>query len=113
MDQSDQSFAAYEKLQSNMPSIGFFSRKKRIKAYVTITRLAEEMIKNEEISQEQALFLLSILVRKSADFQKATMMTALNLANFKKDQINEIGMTHANEFRAHIQMLPIEEADLK
>lgn len=109
MDEADISLQAYDKLHSNIPSIGFLSRKKRIKAYLKITAMAQDMIDEQEISEEQAIFLLSILARKSSPFQKAAMMTALNLAKIDKKLFSAVGFKYANELRCSLQLLPVDD----
>jgi len=108
MDEAEQSIQAYDKLYQSIPSIGFLSRKKRINAYLKVTDIIQHMIDEQEISEEHALFLLSILVRKSSPFQKATMMVALNLSNINKKHLQPIGFKYANEFRCSLQLLPVD-----
>lgn len=110
MDEADRSLAAYETLHTGMPSIGFLSRKKRILAYLKVTKLAQQLIDDEQISEDNALYLLSILARKSADFQKAAMMVALNLVTININLIPAIGFKHANEMRCNLQMLPVGDS---
>lgn len=50
-EQERKTAEAYEKLLKNMPSIGFINRKKRIKAYIQLTKIADYMIKTNEISE--------------------------------------------------------------
>lgn len=109
MDEANQSLQAYEKLYESVPSIGFLSRKKRIAAYLTVTDQAQRMIDEQEISEEQALYLLSILARKCAAFQKAMMMTALNLTNIDRRQLKPVAFKYANEFRCSLQLYPVDE----
>lgn len=108
MDEADKSIAAYEKLYQSIPSIGFLNRKKRVIAYLKVTKLAQELIDKGELSEDNAKYILSILVRKHAPFQKATMMAALNLSSIDKKLISSIGFQYANEFRGNMQMLPID-----
>ncbi len=108
MDEGDKSIAAYETLNTTMPSIGFLSRKKRVIAFLKVTKEAQKMIDDEELSAENALYLLSILAKKKADFQKSAMMTALNLTTINRQLISDIGFRYANEMRANIQMLPVD-----
>lgn len=109
MDEADKSIEAYDKLYNSVPSIGFLSRKKRIIAFLKITKMTQQMIDDQDISEEQALYLLSILVRKCARFQKAAMMVALNLATISRKQIQPIGFRYANEMRCNLQMLPVDD----
>ncbi len=109
MDEAEKSLEFYEELCSNMPSIGFLSRKKRVLAYLYVTKKVQEMIDNKEISEENALFLLSVLVRKHSPFQKATMMAALNLSSIDRKHIQDIGFKYANDFRCSLKMMPIDE----
>lgn len=108
-EEAAKSLQAYDELYRSIPSIGFLSRKKRVKAYLTVTKQAQRMIDDQEISEEQALFLLSILARKNSSFQKATVMTALNLAKIDRKHLQPIGFKYANEFRCSLQFLPIDD----
>ncbi len=108
MSEADASMQAYEKLLAQMPSIGFFSRKKRILAFLKVTAMAQEMIDEGEITVDHALFILSILSRKNPAFQKAAMMTALNLPKMQKRVLKPIGLQYANEFRCNLQLLPVD-----
>jgi len=111
MDEADKSLAAYDTLDKIMPSIGFLSRKKRVIAFVKVTKKVQQMLDDQEISVENALYLLSIMARKKADFQKSAMMTALNLTNIDSKLIPAIGFKYANEMRCNLQMLPVDEPD--
>ena len=108
MDEADKSLAAYETLANSVPSIGFLSRKKRIIAFLKVTKKVQEMIDNQELSEDNALYLLSILTKKTANFQKASMMTSLHLATVDRKLIPAVGFRYANEMRANLQMLPID-----
>lgn len=108
MEEVEKSLEAYEQLSQSVPSIGFLSRTKRIKAYLTVTKLAQSLIDDEEVTEEEALFMLSILSRKHAAFQKAVMMTALNLAKIDKKALTPIGFHYVNEFRTSLQMTPVD-----
>lgn len=110
MDSADKSLQAYETLYNSIPSIGFLSRQKRAIAFFKVTKLAQKMIDEEEISADNALYLISILVRKSADFQKAAMMVALNLADIDRKIISAIGFKYANEMRCNLQMFPVDDS---
>lgn len=109
MDEADQSLTAYDKLFSAIPPIGFINRKKRIIAFLKVTKLAQQLIDDQEISEENALYLLSILVRKCPNFQKAAMMTALNLETIDSNLVRPIGFKYANEMRCNMQMYPVEK----
>lgn len=109
MDDSEKSILAYDKLYSNMPSIGCLSRKKRILAYFKIAEMTQVMIDEGEISEDYALFILSILARKCSSFQKAAMMVALNLNTIDKKRLFPIGFKYANEYRCSLQMLPVDD----
>ena len=111
MDEADKSILAYDKLYRQIPSIGFLSRKKRVMAYLKVTKLAQQLIDEQEISEDQTLYLLSILARKCAPFRKATMMAALNLGSIDRKAIQPIGFKYANEFRCNLQMLPVDDVD--
>jgi hypothetical protein len=108
MDEADTSIQAYDKLYKSVPDIGFLNRKKRIRAYLKVTKIAQQLIDEEEISEDQALYLLSILVRKYSPFQKASMMTALNLSDIERKLISSIGFKYANDFRCSLKMMPVD-----
>lgn len=109
MDEADKSLEFYDKLYNSIPSIGFLSQKKRIAAYIKITDMTQKMVDDEQISEENALFLLSILVGKCSSFQKSTMMVALNLPKFNKKRLKPIGFKYANDFRCNLMLLPVED----
>ncbi len=107
LDEVNQSIAVYEKLHQSIPPIGFLNRKKRVIAYLTVTQLAQGLIDASELSEENALFVLSLLVRKNASFQKAAMMAALHLATIDRQSIAAVGFTYANAVRCNMKLLPI------
>ncbi len=109
MDEADKSLAAYETLKNSIPSIGVLSRKKRIIAFLKVTKKAQEMIEKQDLSEENALYLLSILTKKIADFQKATMMAAMHLTTVNRKIIPAIGFRYANEMRANLQLVPVDD----
>lgn len=94
----------YEKFLKSMPSIGFVNRNKRIKAYIKVTNLAQKMIDNQEISEDEALFVLSIMAKKSNPFRKAITMTALSLETLPKGAIKAIGFKYADEMRCTLNL---------
>ena len=100
----EQTTDAYEKLIENMPSIGFINRKKRIKAYIQLTEIAQYMIGNEEISEESAMYIFSVMMRKCADFQKAATMTALSLNTIGKNVFSTIGLKFIIEVRRNLNL---------
>ena len=95
---------AYEKLVDNMPAIGFISRKKRLKAYIEITEIAQYMITSEEITEESAMYIFSVMMRKCANFQKATTMTALSLGSIGKNVFSPIGLQFILEVRRTLNL---------
>lgn len=103
-EQERKTAEAYEKLLKNMPSIGLINRKKRIKAYIQLTKIADYMIKTNEISEDEALFILSLLMRKCSAFQKAAMMTALTLNSIGKDVISPIGVKFSLDVRKNLSL---------
>ncbi len=111
MDKSDASIKAYDKLYKSVPAIGFLNRKKRIRAYLKVTNIAQQLIDEEEISEDQALYLLSILVRKYSPFQKASMMAALNLSDIERELISSVGFKYANGFRCSLKIMPVDHDD--
>jgi len=96
--------AAFNKLRNNMPSIGFLSRKKRIKAYIQITQITDYMLSNDEMNEESALFILSLLMRKCSAFQKAATMTALSLDSIGKGVLPPIGLKFSLEIRKNLSL---------
>ncbi len=108
MDEAEKSIQAYDRLYQSIPAIGFLSRKKRINAYLKVTEITQVMIDDQEISEDHAVFLLSILVRKSSAFQKAAMMVALNLSAIGKKRLKPVGFKYANELRCSLQLLPVD-----
>ena len=104
---------AYEKLLKNMPSIGFINRKKRIKAYIQLTEIAQYMITSEELTEEGAMFILSIMMRKCANFQKATMMSALSLNTIGKNILSPIGLKFALEVRRNLNLASTHHSEDK
>ncbi len=108
MDQADMSMAAYDELLQNMPSIGFLSRKKRLIAFAKVTKKAQLMLDDGQLSEENCLYLLSVLARKCGDFQKSAVMAALNLTAFNQGQISDIGFKYANDMRCNLQMIPVD-----
>ena len=110
-DQEKKTTEAYEKLLKNMPSIGFINRKKRIKAYIQLSEMAEYMIKNNEINEGQALFIFSLLMRKCSDFQKAATMTALTLNSIGKGVISPIGIKFSLDVRKNLNLPSTHHSD--
>ncbi len=108
MDESEMSLEAYEELFKSMPSIGFLSRKKRLIAFVKVTKKAQQLLDDKQLSEENCLYLLSVLARKCGDFQKSAVMAALNLSAFKPGQISVIGFKYANDMRCNLQMMPVD-----
>lgn len=94
----------YEKFLKSMPSIGFINRNKRIKAYIKVTNLAQKMIDSHEISEDEALFVLSIMAKKSNPFRKAITMTALSLETLPKEAVKAIGFKYADEMRCTLNL---------
>ncbi|SMG66297.1 hypothetical protein BMETH_548_2 [methanotrophic bacterial endosymbiont of Bathymodiolus sp.] len=102
---------AYEKLLDNMPSVGFISRKKRIKGYIEITEIAQYMITSEEITNESAFYIFSIMMRKCAKFNKAATMTALSLESLWKDVFSPIGLKFIIEVRRNLNLPSTHHSD--
>ncbi len=87
-----------------MPSIGFINRNKRIKAYIKVTNFAQKMIASDEISEDEALFVLSIMAKKSNSFRKAITMTALSLETLPKGAVKAVGFKYANAMRINLNL---------
>lgn len=111
-DKPDQSVEVYDTLYNSVLPIGFMSRKKRVSAYLKTTRITQEMIDEQTIDEDKALFVLSLLVRKYPRFQKAAMMTALNLATIDRAITTPIGFKFANGLRCNLKLLPIDDTTL-
>jgi len=101
----------FKALYNSVPPIGFMSRKKRIMAYIKVTKKLQDMIDNGEADQEEALFVLSMLVRKHKQFQKAGMMTALNLQAIGSKALSDIGFDFANQVRNNIKLHAIDKEE--
>ncbi|MCK5872321.1 MAG: hypothetical protein KAG26_05805 [Methylococcales bacterium] len=98
----------YKQLLENMPSIGFINRTKRIKAFLYVANKAQKMIEAEEITEEEALFILSIMTKKSNTFRKAATMTALSLTTLPKGVINSVGFQYVNQMRCNLNLHPAD-----
>jgi hypothetical protein len=107
----EQAKKAFEKLVSCLPPIGFLSRKKRIFAYLVVTTNAQQMIDYDEINEAEALFVLSMLMRKNKNFQKAGMMAALNLSSLDESELKPIGFKYANEIRKNLKLAVISHTN--
>jgi len=103
-ENADKITLAYEKIRKNMPSIGFLSPKKRIKAYINITKVVEFMIQSDEISEQDALFIFSMLMRKFSQFQKAASMTAMSLDKIGRHVMPPIGVQFAVAARRNLNL---------
>ncbi len=99
----------YKILYSSMPSIGFLSRKKRILAFISVTRDLQSMIDAGDTNEEEAMFVLSMLMRKNKDFQKAAMMTALNLQHIGSNPLTDTAFKFANEIRTNMKLFSIDK----
>ena len=86
-------------LDSNMTSIGFISRKKRLEAYAITTTIAEEMSIAETGNTALAFDALAILSRTNKAFYKAAYMTIINLEKMPKGLLNNTGYLLAKELR--------------
>ncbi|MGR9099826.1 MAG: hypothetical protein ACU826_04590, partial [Gammaproteobacteria bacterium] len=60
-----------------------------------------------QISEEEALFVLSLLMRKCKNFQKAGMMASLSLSTIGKGALKPVGLRYANEMRANMKLMPV------
>lgn len=103
----------YEKLLNSMPSIGFVNRNKRIRAYIKVTNLAQQMIDNQQITEKDALFILSLMTKKSKVFRKAATMTVLSLDHLDKGVIKAIGFKYVNEMRCNLRVRATDESTLE
>ena len=109
--QEEKTTEAYDKLLKNMPSIGFLNRKKRVKAYIELTQIAEYMLESQEMTEDEALFIFSLLMRKQANFQKAAMMTALSLESISKGVLSPIGAKFILEVRNNLNLPKTHHSD--
>lgn len=108
MDTNDPA-EVYKKLLKSMPPIGFINRNKRIRAYIKVTNLAQKMMTDNEITEDEALFILSLMAKKSSPFRKASTMTALSLNTIPKGIIKPIGFKYANAMRCNLNLHPADE----
>jgi hypothetical protein len=69
------------------------------------------MIDKDDISEDDGLYLLSVLVRKCSRFQKAAMMTALNLTTIERKYLSNIGFKYSNDFRCSLRMYPVDDVE--
>ncbi len=106
---ADKALHVFAELSDSIPDIGFLNRNKRLRAYITVTEKAQQKIETEQINNDEALFLLSMLARKNKDFQKAAMMAALSLAKLDLKLFSAIGVQFANEIRTNLKLIPVEE----
>lgn len=98
----------FNELCSNMPPIGFFSHSKRLSAYVAITTKAQSLIDAGQISEGEILFILSMMIRKKKDFQKAAMVAALSLPKLDPEKLPPLGFKYANDMRVNMRLSPVE-----
>ncbi|KAF3980702.1 MAG: hypothetical protein HFP76_00710 [Methylococcales symbiont of Iophon sp. n. MRB-2018] len=105
----DKTLVAYDKLYSSIPPIGFINRKKRIAAFLKISNMLQIMVDKDEVSENDGLYLLSVLARKCSRFQKAAMMTALNLTTIDRSLVSDIGFKYSNDFRCSLRMYPVDD----
>ncbi|MCK5898531.1 MAG: hypothetical protein KAG10_02985 [Methylococcales bacterium] len=99
----------YKQLLDGMPSIGFINRNKRIKAYLYVTNKAQKMIEADEITEEEALFILSIMTKKSNKFRKSATITALSLSTLPKGVVKSVGFHYANQMRCNLNLHPADD----
>ena len=86
-------------LDTTMPSIGFFSKQKRIYAFAWALSRAQELADDDT---ELAVDALEILARISKPFHKALGMTALNITNAGMiGLLDECGWRMANILAFH------------
>jgi len=105
MQETEQKISeAYNKLHHSMPSIGFFSRKKRIQAFIDISKIADYMVTTDEVSAEEMLFIFSLLMRKLSSFQKSATMTAMSLDMIGRKVIAPIGVLFIVEVRKNLNL---------
>ena len=97
----------FAELCDAMPPIGFFSRKKRVSAYITVTSKAQSLIDSNQSNDDEILFVFSLMVRKKKDFHKMAMMAALCLPKMATGLLTPIGFKYANDVRANMQLGPV------
>jgi len=95
---------AYNKLHHSMPSIGFLSRKKRIQGFIDIAKIADYMVSTEEVTEDEILFIFSLLMRKLPKFQKATTITAMSLDMIGRHVISPVGVRFIVEVRKNLNL---------
>lgn len=81
-------------LNKEMPSIGFLSRAKRIKAFIFITARADELSNND---LDLSIEAISMLSHMNKSFGKAAMMIAININNMSAGSLFDTGWIMANE----------------
>ncbi len=100
---------AFTELCDSIPPIGFFSHKKRLSAYISVTSKAQKLLDSGEISENEILFLLSMMNRKKKDFQKASLIAALSLPKLKPEILPPIGFKYANDIRVNMKLSPVDD----
>lgn len=92
-------------LRNEMPSIGFFSKSKRLSAYFFITARAEELAGADKALAMEALDLLSYL---SKPFNISALVVAMNMERIPTGSMSLVGWDYAN-LVADMSRLPASE----
>ncbi len=69
------------------------------------------MVEAGDTDEEEAMFVLSMLMRKNKNFQKAAMMSALNLQHIGSKPLSETGFKFANEIRTNMKLFSIDKQE--
>ena len=80
-------------LREEMPSIGFFSKSKRLQAFIIISNRAQELADHDT---EIAMEALTVLSYVSNAFQKAAITAAANIDGFSIGTLYSSGWSLAN-----------------
>ncbi len=67
------------------------------------------MVDAGDTDDEEVQFVLSMLMRKNKNFQKAAMMTALNLQHIGSKPLSELGFKFANEVRNNLKLFSVDK----
>ena len=103
----EKTIKVFGELCAIMPPIGFFSRNKRLSAYITVTTQAQSLIDSNQITEGEVLFVFSMMIRKTKNFQKVAMLTALSLPKLDTKILPPIGFKFANDIRANMRLGPV------
>jgi len=87
----------YQNLKSNMPSIGFCSRDKRIIAAQTVCYHAQELINNGRAEEDLVVSALALLYNQYKPFSKAMIAIALHAPKFPIGSVDKLCQQFTHE----------------